>query len=160
MNADSSVLARAERCFGPLRSPFVGRARGFDNPSRFFAVANASWRRSGRPCQNSTRCGAIRYPPQCGGLGTWLGYCFANAVTRAFSSARELSTADCSLAQAPICAPRGRLAKYWSDSVSGTWLTSPIRMVVYLAPHHCVAANAAVKLLALVTVFWYRIRQV
>lgn len=45
-----------------------------------------SWRREGRPCQNSNAVGRIRKPPQCGGLGTG-----------------TLSSANCWLSSSALC---------------------------------------------------------
>ena len=71
-----------------------------------------SCRRNGRSCQNSKRCGVIRQPLQPGGRGTSPMTYFAPVLAIACSKAKRLySGCDCLLAQAPICACFGRVAK-------------------------------------------------
>ncbi len=48
---------------------------------------------------------------------------------RSSSAARDATTADCGLAAAAICEPRGRLAQYASDSSSDTTPTAPVTRI-------------------------------
>ena len=51
--------------------------------------------------------------------------CRSSSSTRCSSSSRPATTALCSEACAPICAPRGRVAKYASDSPGATRAAGP-----------------------------------
>ncbi len=69
---------------------------------------NRSWRRLGRPCQNSHSVGASRQPPQCAGRGTARpAKRFSNSTTRPINSWRSLITSDWGDAQAPTWLGRG-----------------------------------------------------
>src|ERR1700730_13166544 len=71
-----------------------------------------SCRRNGRSCQNSNWAGATRQPLHPGGRGTSPTMCLAATLAIACSKANRLSSGCvCLLAQAPIWACFGRVAK-------------------------------------------------
>src|SRR4051794_14817383 len=105
--------ARRTMLHGPSTEPRVYRTR--------------SWRRLGRPCHSSTMSGARRQPPQNAGRGIWstAAKVDSNWATLASSAARSGNGWDCGEAHAPICEPRGRVAKYSSLSTSVACSTVP-----------------------------------
>src|SRR5207244_1668602 len=62
----------------------------------------------------------------CGGTGASAAKRSSPSATRASSVARSASGALCGEAQAPTCAPRGRVAKYASLSSSGSVEAAPV----------------------------------
>lgn len=96
-------------------------------PSAEGTYCTRSWRRLGRPCQNSHLTGMMRQPPQNGGLVTSLDANRASTSATRFSRTSRLSiTSDCGEAHAPIWEPLGRLAKYASLSSSEIRSTLPV----------------------------------
>src|SRR5579875_97868 len=104
-----------------------GASRSTTHPPSCSRYLSRSCMRFARPCQNSKARGTSRYPPQnCGsGTGSPSGQRAAIRAYLSSSSRREPITADCLLAHAASCDPRGLVRKYSALSASDSRDTSP-----------------------------------
>ena len=121
-----SPAIRSLRCVhgaGGYRAARVVTGRAVRCASRCPRACSGSGRAAGtrRPCQNSTSSGTSRYPPQCGGRGTSPSANRLRASSTVARASRGRPAARLwSLAHAPSCASRGRVAKYASDRPSSS----------------------------------------